>query len=119
VEVDILSKFTVIAPGPFTIAVVDVLLFLIPILIESVDQKENLYPAEGETDKGRAPESTHIVWPEGFVVAAPRGLMFNETRYWFFQFQLILEGADIANVTEAEFPNAGILPVPNQPVQTI
>ena len=46
------------------------------------------------------------------------GVTLNVTRYWVFQVQAIVEGALIAKVTADELPEAGILPVPDQPVQT-
>jgi hypothetical protein len=56
--------------------------------------------------------------PEGFVVAAAEGLTAKDTMYWVFQFQVIVEGALIVNVTADALPEAGTLPVPDQPVQT-
>jgi hypothetical protein len=56
--------------------------------------------------------------PEGLVVPAPEGLTANDTKYWVFQFQVIVEGALMVNVTADAVPEAGALPVPDQPVQT-
>jgi hypothetical protein len=56
--------------------------------------------------------------PEGLVVPCPAGLIANETMYWVFQFQAIVEGAPMVNVTADDVPVAGTLPVPVQPVQT-
>lgn len=55
--------------------------------------------------------------PEGLVVPAPDGLTANEIKYWVFQFQVIVEGSPIVNVTADALPEAG-LPTPDHPVQT-
>ena len=73
IETGAVSKLAVIIPGPFTNAVVVDSLFVMIMLLESVDQLENLYPTEGNADIGNDPWSTHMFRPNGFTLPVFEG----------------------------------------------
>ena len=112
------SKFAVMFPGPFMVAVVEPELEFSSVMPVSADHEENLKPEEGVPDIEIAPASCQVLGPEGLVVPAAEGLTANDTRYWVFQFQLMLEGALIVMVIADALPEFVTLPVPDQPEQT-
>ena len=71
-------------------------------------------PKTGDVTDEQTPEPALCQpWPVGVPWRE-----FTVRRYWVFQFQVMLEGADIMKLTEVSVPEAGADPVPFHPVHT-
>jgi hypothetical protein len=105
-------------PGAFMVAVVELEIEFASVMPVSADHEENLKPEEGVPDIEIATASCQVLVPDGLVVPVVEGLTLNDTIYWVFQFQVILEGAVIVILIADTLPESVTLPVPDQPEQT-